>query len=247
MTRLQVERKRLQALPRHQETSTFLPGFEFKIPDAASFLASWDEIFTREIYKFRSQSDAPRILDCGANVGVSCLFFQRHYPQAQITAFEPDPQIYGYLSHNLQAGGLTNTKLVPKGVWSSETTLSFFPEGADGGRIEASSGNATIEIKTVRLFDYLSEPVDLLKIDIEGAETEVLRDAAARLGNVHNLFVEYHSFADRPQTLDQLLQILREAGFRVHIQTVCPATQPLLKVETVLGLDMQLNIFASRT
>jgi hypothetical protein len=124
--------------------------------------------------------------------------------------------------------------------------LPFQPDGADSGRIELAGQSVGIEIETIRLFDYLDQPVDFLKIDIEGAETEVLLDIAPRLGCVRNLFVEYHSFARHLQTLDQILLVLRQAGFRVQVQPGRYASQPFLKVEDTLGMDMQLNIFAYR-
>lgn len=243
---LAIERDRLASMPRYVETMTSLSGVVLKIPDGPSFMASWKEIFDQEIYRFRTTSAAPRILDCGANIGVSCLFFKKNYPQARVTAFEPDPQIFACLQHNLRSSGITDIECISKGVWNSETTLFFHPDGADGGRIEVAGQSAGVEIKTVRLFDYLNEPVDFLKIDIEGAETEVLLDIAPRLDKVRNLFVEYHSFARYPQTLDQLLLVLKQSGFRVQIQPVRYAPRPFLKVEEALGMDMQLNLFAYR-
>ncbi len=54
-------------------------------------------------------------------------------------------------------------------------------------------------VRTVRLADYLiGDRIDLLKIDIEGAEVPVLEDCAARLDWVDRVFVEYHSFTDLP-------------------------------------------------
>lgn len=240
------ERLRLQTLPRYVETETNLPGFKVKIPDGPSFLASWMEIFDREIYKFKTENNSPRILDCGANVGVSCIFFKKFYPQARITAFEPDLKIANYLQHNLESAGIKDIELIKKAVWSSETTLHFHSEGSDGGRIEALPGGRKIEVQTVRLRDYLNENIDLLKIDIEGAETDVMRDVAPQLQNVRNLFVEYHSFANIPQTLDELLGIIKRAGFRFHLQPVHAFSQPLFKVDEYMGMDLQLNIFGCR-
>jgi FkbM family methyltransferase len=240
------ERQRLRVMPRYVDTHTDLPGFDFRIPDGQSFLASWNEIFEQEIYRFKARHATPRILDCGANTGLSCLFFKRQYPQSLITAFEPDPKIFTYLQHNMAAANISGIEQVPKAIWHCETTLSFYVEGADSGRIHWAPELPVIPIRTVRLLDYLNEPIDLLKIDIEGAETEVLQDAASRLDSVRNLFVEYHSFADKPQTLDQLLQILRRAGFRVQIQPIRHAAHPFIQVEKTLGMDMQLNIFAYR-
>jgi hypothetical protein len=102
-------------------------------------------------------------------------------------------------------------------------------------------------VKAVRLRSYLAgETVDLLKIDIEGAETVVLKDCADLLSNVERLFVEYHSFEDRPQTLQELLAVLSGAGFRVHAETIGVTSQPFVKRQTYLGMDMQMNIFADR-
>lgn len=246
LTREQKERRRLAVLPRYTETITDLPGFPCLIPDGPSFLASWEEIFDREIYNFHAGDEPVRILDCGANVGVSCLYFYKRFPHAKITAFEPDPKIFKYLKKNLADAGCRNIELVPKAVWSSTTTLRFQSEGADAGRIDAGNGDNLIEIPAIRLGDFLNEPVDLLKMDIEGAETEVLKDIATRLHGVRNAFVEYHSFAGQPQTLGALVQILVDAGFRVHVHHVHVAPRPFLEIKSHLGMDMQLNIFARR-
>lgn len=241
------ERHRLATLPRYVETTTNLPGFLFRIPDGQSFLASWEEIFDREIYGFSHASVAPRILDCGANVGVSCLYFLKRFPNARITAFEPDPKVFAYLKDNLTNAGGTGIDLIPKAVWTSVATLQFQSEGADGGRIGNGEGKNVIKIATVRLRDFLTESVDLLKIDIEGAETEVVLDIAPLLENVMNIFVEYHSFAGQPQTFGKLVQTLIEAGFRVQVHPMHVAPRPFIKVDSYMGMDMQLNIFGYRT
>jgi FkbM family methyltransferase len=245
-----AERERLARLPRYIETTTPLPGFTMKIPDGPSFLAMWKDVFENNIYEFPKTSSTPRILDCGANIGVSCLFFKRLFPSARLTAFEPDPVIFSYLTHNLKEAGIHDAQLIQKALWSSETLLQFHSEGADAGRIASdiqpgSNLNAG-QVRTTRLYDYLNEQIDFLKLDIEGAETEVLEDAAPRLGNVSRLFVEYHSFSDKPQTLSRLLGILSDAGFRVQLQPMKYSAKPFLKVEAYLGMDLQLNIFAYR-
>ncbi len=136
--------------------------------------------------------------------------------------------------------------MIARAVWSSATTLRFSSEGADAGRFGEIPKAKVIEVATIRLRDYLSETVDFLKIDIEGAETEVLRDSAQLLGNVRNLFVEYHSFVETRQTLDELLSIISNAGFRLHVHPVRTAPKPFYGVGDYLGMDLQLNLFAYR-
>jgi FkbM family methyltransferase len=244
----QVEIARLAGLPRYVETTTDLMGFEATIPDGPSFIPVWSALFQNGIYDFSTNGPSPRILDCGANVGLSCLFFKRRFPDSRITAFEPDPTIFAYLKDFVARAKLSGIELVPKGVWSSATNLSFYSEGSDSGRICCIGSQAAkvIEIQTVRLRDYLCEPIDFLKIDIEGAETEVLIDCADSLQYVNRLFVEYHSFIAQPQTLDQILTVLRHAGFRIQIHPGINAEKPFLDVPEHFGMDLQLNIFAYR-
>ncbi len=246
LTSEQAEAARLQLLPRKTPAKSSLIGPVIYMPDALSFLGMREEIFQRAIYKFPAASSAPRILDCGANIGLSVIYFKRLYRQARITAFEPDPGILGYLHRNLASAGIDDVEVIPKGVWSSEGVLRFFSEGADGGRISVTETEANGEIPTVRLRDYLTEPVDFLKIDIEGAETEVLRDCADRLRSVRYLFVEHHSFAGRSQTLPEVLAILARAGFRCHAQTLGASPQPFMEIKTDLEMEQQMNIFAYR-
>jgi FkbM family methyltransferase len=243
-----AEITRLAQLPRYVETTTNLLGFEVTIPDGPSFIAAWSDIFQNGIYDFSTNNSSPRILDCGANVGLSCLFFKHRFPDCCITAFEPDPKIFAYLSAFTASAKLSGIHLVPKGVWSSATNLRFSSEGSDAGHICIGAPAArAIEIQTVRLRDYLCEPVDFLKIDIEGAETEVILDCADSLENVSRLFVEYHSFPHRPQSLHQILSILNTAGFRVQLTSVFTSSQPFLRLHTHLGMDLQVNISAYRT
>ncbi len=83
--------------------------YEFHIPDAASFLSTYKEIFVDEIYKFSLEKDKKyQIIDCGANIGVSLLYFYKNYPMAQIVGYEADPYIFKYLNSNIytHTGGI---------------------------------------------------------------------------------------------------------------------------------------------
>jgi hypothetical protein len=83
-------------------------------------------------------------------------------------------------------------------------------------------------------------------LDIEGAEVEVLLDAAGHLGTVENLFVEYHSYTGEEQRVDEILRVLRQSGFRVHIRPELVADQPFVQRLENNGMDHRLNIFAYR-
>ncbi len=241
------ELRRLAALPRYTPGETTLLGPPFRFNDALAFVNAHEQIFRREIYRFVTTRDAPLIIDGGANVGLGTAWFKRHYPGARVLAFEPAPDVFALLKANCQAFA-PDAELLPKALWTAETTLRFRCEGADAGRLlpAGGAGPEVVEVPTVRLRDFLDQEVDLLKLDVEGVETELLEDCRDRLANVRNLFVEYHSFVGRPQTLDRLLAVLREAGFRVHVHSPSEAPSPLVSRPVYLGMDLQLNVFAFR-
>jgi FkbM family methyltransferase len=245
--RQHLENRRLSGFKRYTPTQTYLLNKSVEIVDSASFLFMRKEIFEQQIYRFTSKTPSPRIIDGGANIGLSIIYFKELYPNSIITAFEPDSSVFKVLENNVRNFDLANVTLVQKALWKEERVLEFMAEGADGGRVvEIENSMPVIKVDAIRLRSYLEEHIDFLKLDIEGAETEVIEDCQDLLKNVDNLFVEYHSFVDRPQTLDNLIAILAKSGFRIHIHPPVTSPQPFYERNVHMGMDMQLNIFAFR-
>jgi FkbM family methyltransferase len=241
------ELQRLRTMPQNQHGSTDLLGKTCFFTDGMSFIGIKHEILDRQMYKFETSNPTPYIIDAGANIGIATLYFKKLYPKAEILAFEPDNTIFEILQKNLKH--LDNITLVKKGLWKEETTLVFFSEGKEAGRIVENNTQTKnkIEIQTTKLSDYLHKKVDFLKIDIEGAELEVLEECKAHLHQVDKLFVEYHSYQNQPQHLDKLIAILKDAGFRFYIEENLPiSNNPFVKINGYQDMDMLLNIFAFR-
>ncbi len=236
----------LKRFPRFQPVVTNIFGAPLEVPDAPSFLSTFRQLFDEKIYGFIAKTDQPYILDCGANIGLSVIYFKQLYPRSTIVAFEADKAIFETLQRNVQSFGYENVEVLNRAVWNSETELNFTSDGGDGGRLSIPEDKPSQVVKTIRLRDYLDRKIDFLKLDIEGAEVAVLEDCADRLTQVECLFVEYHSFAGQPQSFHVLTDVLARAGFRLHIQAPMPAPQPFIKCYPVMGMDMQLNIFAFR-
>jgi FkbM family methyltransferase len=224
-------------------TTNLLGDGELTFVDGLACARQHLVIFKQGLYAMKC-APAPRIIDAGANIGMASLYFKKNYPEARVTAFEPDPRISDVLQTNMLSFGHGDVEVVRAAVSDREGLMSFSPDNADGGRL-AGDGDKTVRV--VRMRDWLDEPIDLLKLDIEGAEFDVLKDCSAQLGNVSKLFVEYHSFASQPQQLPELLTILRDAGFRVHLQTDYCAPSPLHEVVISNDMDLRLNIFGSRS
>jgi FkbM family methyltransferase len=241
-----MEHRRLDKLPPYTHTTTTLLGRPFEIVDAPSFLSMHGAIWEREVYRFRPGREKPLILDGGANVGLSVYFFKQNYPDCSVVAFEPDDALFKVLDRNIRRAGFQGVELVPRAIWTEATTLPFYSEGSDGGRVARGGDPLTRSVRTVRLRDYLDRRVDFLKLDIETGETEVLEDCVDRLKNVDNLFVEYHGPDNEPQKLPRLLSLLSEAGFRLNIHAGNDSPQPFVARKLNMGNDLQLEIFAFR-
>jgi len=223
-------------------------GWDIIVPDMASFLSAYKEIFVEQIYAFRSDVRDPVILDCGANIGLSILYFKTLYPHSKITAFEADPQIFAILQRNITAHKICDVELVNKAIWSSETTVAFSVEGADGGRINAGNDKNLINVPTVSLSSLLQgTKYDFVKIDIEGAETEALRNCDEYLANLKYVFIEYHSIASTPQSLGMLINSFEKKGFRIHMHPQLISKRPFIRFSCPEnGMDLQLNLFFTR-
>lgn len=204
-----------------------------------------DAIFDREVYWFPSGRDDPRIIDGGANIGLATIYWKMVYPRARIVAFEPDPNVFAVLEANCAEHGVTDVELVCAALWTADGDIGFSAEGADAGRLDVTSSSTSVP--TRRLAHLLDTPTDLLKLDIEGAETDVILDCTAQLEAVERIFCEFHSFADRDQRLDELLAALKQAGFRYHLEPEMVARRPFAYRPTHLAMDNQVNIYAFRT
>lgn len=243
------EIQRLARAPRFVPMTMRLNGHTISVIDGLSAASMAKHIFGRQAFSFEAGKSNPVIYDCGANIGISVLFWKSLYPHSRVVAFEPDPFAFACLRENSAA--FTDIELHQAAVWKLNGDVVFACNGADGGCLavynESAEASMTTRVKAIRLRDLLTEPVDLLKMDIEGAEVDVLLDCADRLSLVRRLVVEYHSFEDQEQRLDDLLRVLREAGLRTYLDSSEHGNQrPFVERRAINRKDMHVNIFGTR-
>lgn len=245
----QAESNRIQNYPKFQEGNASFFEKDFYFSHGESFLHSVEEIFKEEVYNFSTDTESPYIIDCGANIGISIYYFKKLFPKSKILAFEPDHIIFNLLKKNIDAINEDNSiEIREEAVWTEDTMLSFYSEGALAGSATVDFGNKrnVIEVKATDLKRHLSTTVDFLKIDIEGAENYIIFDIAAHLGNVKNLFLEYHGLIDQPQNLGEILNLLKECGFEYYIRLAADTMNRPFLHEQISPFNQQLNIFCYR-
>jgi len=165
-----------------------------KILNAGALLISYVKLFPW-LFRLNKQSI---VIDCGANTGRISGFLS--LTGATIYAFEPDPIAFEILSKRL--GNKKNVQCINKAVWDRNTTLLLYRHTEMENKEDAftvsssiveSKKNVTtdrpIEIEAINLIEFiqvLNKVVDLIKVDIEGAETEILQSIIQR--DAHTLF-----------------------------------------------------------
>jgi len=248
----------LGRMPRFRETRARVHGLELAIPDPASFLISYREMFVERTLAFPWLGGEPRILDLGSNIGLSVLAFKRAFPRARVTALEPDPRLFGVLTRNVHGNGFTDVTLLQKAAWREATQLRFLPDGADGGRtldpdtmpapgLEPAHPGRELEVDAIDIPALLrEEPYDFVKIDIEGAERAVIPASASALGKVSYIFVEYHAISTEPPALASVIGPLEQAGFKIQVHTVRSPEHPFLPGDAPRDYDLILHIYGSR-
>ena len=161
-----------------------------------------------------------------------------------ILCFEPDDKNFGLLQKNILSHNLKNIDAKKEAVWVEDCWLYFKQEGNMNSKIENIESANTTKIKASRLKDFLNKKVDFLKLDIEGAEYQVLKDIQGNLNFVTNLFIEYHGTFSQNHELLEIFKIITQSGFTFYIKEAANNYHhPFLRSERPLDYDVQLNIF----
>ncbi len=202
-----------------------IEGITFSYVNKADFDYVYNEKFRINEYIFSAMTATPFILDCGANIGLSVLYFKKLYPQAKIIAFEPNPETFKLLEINVQQNNLQDVQLINAAVSDSLTELEFYVNDDDypwslsdtcvkdtyGG----PAGWKTIKVPAVKLSAYIKQHVDLLKLDIEGMEETVLKEIEDQLDKIEEIRLEFHTHkANTINDLDRTLALLNKQGFK---------------------------------
>lgn len=168
-------------------------------------LVAMEEILCDGEYDVPLTHSPATIIDAGANIGASVLWFRSRYPSATIIALEPDPKTFRKLA--LTLAGLADVHIVEAALAAATGSANLLQAKRTwASRLVSGSTPGAVAVRTLSLADLKDacnvDSVDLLKLDIEGTEWEVLSDAV-RLAQ--DVLVEVHG-ANRVSRLEELNQ-----------------------------------------
>jgi FkbM family methyltransferase len=196
--------------------------------EVGSDILTFNEVIKDEVYKsiLQKLKQCETIIDLGANIGLASLYFAGHYPSCRLLAVEPNPPTYRVLTANLRnliESGRCRT--LQAAVWGSERKLVADPsQGKEHYSAFATreASGAEADDETMQGFPITSiirdsgfETVDLLKVDIEGAEVELFKGDLEWLRRVRAIAIEFHHGSREEIGFDR---IMRDYGFRIYDQ-----------------------------
>lgn len=163
----------------------------------------FEQVFVDNEYDFHL-TDVPRcIVDAGANIGLASVYFASRLPQTRIIAIEPDPDNFRLLTMN--TAPYPNVEPILGALWNQNTLIRLVDPGvgswgfttrnlATVGKEEPEPAGVTTEGMTIDeiMTRFGVDRIDILKLDVEGAELEIFQDASAWIDQVDALIVELH-------------------------------------------------------
>lgn len=204
--------------------STKLAPFTVWFNQSEEFHSIKREVFSQGAYYVELESAQPLIIDAGAHIGLATLYFKKMYPNAKIWSIEPLIENFKLLEKNVQENQLSDIVLIQAALTKSgaETTLYLDstplhwwstagkePHGWNHQQTTTSRQVPATQLS--QLLREIGQPIDLLKLDIEGSEQEVLVEAQPQLKNVHQMMIEYHP--TETQSLSKILTFLENNSF----------------------------------
>jgi FkbM family methyltransferase len=169
-------------------------------------------------------SSVHRVVEVGGHVGAFALWAAAHAPRARVVTFEPEPRNFRDLRRNIQRNGLADRVVSVNAAVAAEDgrrTLDV-PIQRNRATFTSASAGGTIEVDCVGLERYLDEehpdPIDVLKLDCEGAEWEILPSLSGETyDRVHHIIVGCH--AHRESEVEEMKGLLASRGFTSRLVT----------------------------
>lgn len=163
-----------------------------------------------------------RIIDCGSNVGYSCLYFADKFQDAEIVAIEPESNNFALLELNTCNYG--NIRRYHAAIWDHPAVLSIKDEmqGSAGFEMQEKDNPGSANLPGITISQVADENgfdvIDIVKLDIEGAEYDLfLNDPHDWLSRTKCLIIELHDNL-KPGTSRLFFQEMAKYNWRTFIK-----------------------------
>jgi FkbM family methyltransferase len=192
---------RFRGIPELWQVSNPDVKFPLYLRVPSSDVGVYSQIFRKYEYRFEVDTTPEFIIDAGANIGLTSIYFANRFPNARILAIEPERGNFEILMKN--AAPYPNILPFLGALWGESAEVEIVDPGrGNWGFMTAARNDDHIDSKLKHriqgltidaiLEKYGVRHVSILKIDIEGAELEVFRNSSPWIDRIGSLIVELH-------------------------------------------------------
>ncbi len=158
------------------------------------------QVFVTREYDSEFSMPPRVIVDAGANIGLTSLFYLSKYPEAMIIAIEPESSNFRMLTKNIEP--YPNIVAIQAALWKENGSITLVDPGFGNYGFQTLEGVGPIDLSCQRptraltldslMSDLHLDSIDILKVDIEGSEKEVFATSTAWIDRVGVIVVELH-------------------------------------------------------
>lgn len=229
---------------RKESSIIYIPKYDYKF-DCPLNMVDYMSLISREelVLKKFNPKEGDVVLDIGANLGRYTVIAAKKVKQkGKVISIEANPAVYDLLAKNIKLNELTNVVSLNCAVYSEKTTIKFFInkdlKNNQYGTINPDIGNfgskgleqfVNVNANTVDSLlttnNIRSEEVKWMKIDVEGAEFEVIKGSKVLLSNAKNLtiIVEIHNLSNGKTLYNEIKNFLLSHNFKIEFEEHRPS------------------------
>lgn len=206
---------------KHQLKFRKFPSSDILVYNQIYGYKEYEYVVNLYLKNFGPVSSPVKIIDAGGNIGLSSIYFMQRFPDSKVIIIEPEKENFEELSFNLVK--YDNIIKINGALWKNNCKLNIVNDFRDKSdwafRVEESKNGSVSAFS----MDYLMKEhdfdfVDILKIDVEGAEKEIFTSKDSNLDFLQKtkcIAIEIH---DEFKCKEQILQILADYGFSIYFE-----------------------------
>jgi len=192
--------------------------FQATGPDSKGIWIATKDILLNRSYEylpaFELQNHTGFVVDAGAHVGVFSILASKF--ATKVLSIEPDPSNGKFLTQNLEQNDIRNVVFDKRALWHGNDKIKLFATGSSVNPSALIPRGESHEVDTVSLTELLERygRIDLLKMNVEGAEYRIIENASPEtLNGIDHIVAELHLLLGNPEPV---LNKLKSAGFKIE-------------------------------
>jgi FkbM family methyltransferase len=213
-----------------------LKGLKLRVNRVQAFTLFWKNTEPEKHYAYKIFiKDNDVIFDVGANTGMHSYFFSRNFIQTKVYAFEPLPANADYIRDAISLNKIKNIELINAAV-GAKTGEIYFNTAANNSQGFITEQESDLKVKLESLDNFIETrklTPDFIKIDVEGAESQVLEGFKKQIAQVLPVMIIESHTPDNDRAISTFFQQQPYVIYRLAGLDECLKGKPFLTIKNL--------------